>query len=190
MKENFRQFLDRVFPEGEYKLRRAGPEHPLWRIDRLVRPDSPYVGRLWTVEYGCRTCVVFSEVDLSCYWELSGQGPTDALPENVRQRVDDAVAIGLNVLAYATNREPKGKEQSFVSLDGANVDPLAARRLQAMLQVLPVPARAVVLLRYQEDLDPPDIATLLDMPLNTVKSHLRRSLDALRALHGGHPDEY
>jgi len=70
------------------------------------------------------------------------------------------------------------------------VDPLSARRLQTMLQVLPVPARAVVLLRYQEDLDPPEIATLLDMPLNTVKSHLRRSLDALRALHGGHPHEY
>lgn len=70
------------------------------------------------------------------------------------------------------------------------VDPLSARRLQTMLQVLPVPARAVVLLRYQEDLDPPEIATLLDMPLNTVKSHLRRSLDALRALLGGHPHEY
>jgi hypothetical protein len=85
-----RQFLDRVFPEGEYKLRRIGPEHPLWRIDRLVRPESPYVGRLWTVEYGCRTCVVFSEVDLSCYWELSGQSrrenPGDSTAHRRRQR--------------------------------------------------------------------------------------------------------
>ena len=54
-----RRFLDRVFPEGEYQLRRAEASHPIWRIDKLVRPDSPYVGRLWTVEYGCRTCVVF-----------------------------------------------------------------------------------------------------------------------------------
>ena len=72
----FAQFLDRVFPEAEYKLRLAGPEHPIWRIDRLVRPDSPYVGRLWTIEYGCRTCVVFSRVDLSCYWELARPRPT------------------------------------------------------------------------------------------------------------------
>jgi hypothetical protein len=122
-----RQFLDRVFPEGEYKLRRIGPEHPLWRIDRLVRPESPYVGRLWTVEYGCRTCVVFSEVDLSCYWELSGQSRREKLPEPVQQRIDDAIAIGLNVFAYATNREPKGKEASFIATDAVNLDALAAR---------------------------------------------------------------
>jgi hypothetical protein len=125
----FRGFLDRVFPEAEYKLRRVGPEHPLWRIDRLVRPDSPYVGRLWAVEYGCRTCVVFCEVDLSCYWELHGHGlaVTDGLPETVQKRIDDALSIGLNVLAYATNREPKGKEASFVSVDAAAVNALAAR---------------------------------------------------------------
>jgi DNA-directed RNA polymerase specialized sigma24 family protein len=42
------------------------------------------------------------------------------------------------------------------------------------------PARAVLLLRYQEDLDPVEIARALDMPLNTVKSHLQRSLRIMR----------
>jgi RNA polymerase sigma-70 factor, ECF subfamily len=37
-----------------------------------------------------------------------------------------------------------------------------------------------LLLRYQEDLDPVDIARTLDMPINTVKSHLKRSLEILR----------
>jgi RNA polymerase sigma-70 factor (ECF subfamily) len=60
-------------------------------------------------------------------------------------------------------------------------DPLLARRLQAEVLALTPQARAVVLLRYQEDLDPVDIASALDMPLNTVKSHLRRSLALLRA---------
>ena len=109
----FRNFLDRVFPEQEYKLRRAGPEHPIWRVEELVRPESPYVGRLWTVEYGCRTCVVFSEIDLSCYWELYGQGRMRGLPEVVAGRLADANSVGVNVVAYATNREPKGKEESF-----------------------------------------------------------------------------
>ena len=59
-------------------------------------------------------------------------------------------------------------------------DPLLERRLQEMVLRLPPMARAVVLLRYQEDLDPPEIATTLEMPLNTVKSHLKRSLAALR----------
>jgi hypothetical protein len=124
---SLRKFLDRVFPEGEYKLRVAEPSHPIWRIDKLVRPDSPYVGRLWTVEYGCRTCVVFSEVDLSCYWELYGRGRLGDVPELVKQRIDDAMTIGLNVLAYATNREPKGKEYSFAATDAPNLDAIGSR---------------------------------------------------------------
>jgi DNA-directed RNA polymerase specialized sigma24 family protein len=39
----------------------------------------------------------------------------------------------------------------------------------------------LLVLRFQEDLDPLDIAATLDLSLNTVKSHLRRSLDWLRA---------
>ena len=48
------------------------------------------------------------------------------------------------------------------------------------MQSLPAKARAVVILRYQEDLDPADIARTLEMPVRTVKSHLQRSLALLR----------
>ena len=129
----FRKFLDKVFPEKEYRLRRAGPEHPLWRVEELVRPESPYAGRLWTVEYGCRTCVVFSEIDLSCYWELNGRTGRPDFPDTVETRLQDAMAVGANVLAYATNREPKGKEASFV----ATIDPaeLAAAGSRGTIQI-------------------------------------------------------
>lgn len=60
-------------------------------------------------------------------------------------------------------------------------DPLAQNTLRRLVAELAPQARAVVLLRYQEDLDPTDIAAALDMPINTVKSHLKRSLEALRA---------
>ena len=59
-------------------------------------------------------------------------------------------------------------------------DPLLQRHLRALLAHLSPPARAVLLLRYQEDLDPMDIARTLDMPINTVKSHLKRSLEIMR----------
>lgn len=63
-------------------------------------------------------------------------------------------------------------------------DPLAGARLRRLLLDLSPDARAVVVLRFQEDLDPADIAQALQMSVNTVKSHLRRSLDALRAQYG------
>jgi len=116
--KSFRELVGRMFPETEYQLRRVGPEHPLWRVEQTVSPDSPYAGRLWSVEYGCRTCVVFSEADRSCFWELSGDRLGHGLPDRVAQRARDAMAIGVNVLAYATGREPKGKETSFGSASG------------------------------------------------------------------------
>jgi RNA polymerase sigma-70 factor (ECF subfamily) len=59
-------------------------------------------------------------------------------------------------------------------------DPLLQRRLRALVAALPADARAVVILRYQEDMDPTDIAENLEMSINTVKSHLRRSMAVLR----------
>ena len=59
-------------------------------------------------------------------------------------------------------------------------DSLMTEALRRIVATLPEKPRLVVMLRYQEDLDPSEIADLLDMPLNTVKSHLRRSLVILR----------
>jgi RNA polymerase sigma-70 factor, ECF subfamily len=65
-------------------------------------------------------------------------------------------------------------------VSGRETDPLIARRLRLLVAELPPAPRAVVTLRFQEDLDPSDIAQVLDMPVNTVKSHLRRALAVLR----------
>jgi RNA polymerase sigma-70 factor, ECF subfamily len=62
-----------------------------------------------------------------------------------------------------------------------DADPLLGARLRQLLLALSEDARAVMLLRFQEDLDPSEIAAVLEISVNTVKSHLRRSLDWLRA---------
>ncbi len=59
-------------------------------------------------------------------------------------------------------------------------DPLMAHRLRRMIASLPPKARAVVVLRYQEDLEPEEIAGVLGWRVNTVKSQLHRSLKMLR----------
>ena len=66
-------------------------------------------------------------------------------------------------------------------------DPMLQRQLRSLLAELSPPARAVLLLRFQEDMDPTDIAQALDMPLNTVKSHLKRSLESMRQKMAGVP---
>jgi RNA polymerase sigma-70 factor (ECF subfamily) len=66
------------------------------------------------------------------------------------------------------------------SVPSVERDPLMLRRLRALVAALPAAPRAVLTLRFQEDLDPSEIARVLEMPLNTVKSHLRRGLAVLR----------
>ncbi len=53
-------------------------------------------------------------------------------------------------------------------------------RVEQLLLTLPPAQRSVMLLRYQEDLEPEDIAVELDMPLATVRSHLQRAVKLLR----------
>jgi RNA polymerase sigma-70 factor (ECF subfamily) len=59
-------------------------------------------------------------------------------------------------------------------------DALLNRQLQQLVASLPPVQRSVLVLRYQEDLSPDEIATELEMPVATVKSHLQRTLKLLR----------
>lgn len=59
-------------------------------------------------------------------------------------------------------------------------DPMLAEALRQLIATLPDKPRLVMILRYQEDMDPTEIGEVLDMPLGTVKSHIQRSLRLLR----------
>jgi len=93
--------------------------------------------------------------------------------------------VTINRAIDRLRREPKYEsvpleENLNLVSDAHDRDPLLQRRLRELVgRLLPAP-RAVMLLRYQEDLDPMEIARILDMPPNTVKSHLKRSLATLR----------
>lgn len=75
------------------------------------------------------------------------------------------------------------EEQHNVALDSgdeAQISSGATARIEELLVALPEPLRVVVVLRYQEDLVPGEIAELLGQPVATVKSHLQRALQLLR----------
>jgi RNA polymerase sigma-70 factor (ECF subfamily) len=60
-------------------------------------------------------------------------------------------------------------------------DLLLASMLRGLVAQLSPQARMVVTLRFQEDLQLSEIADMLEIPVNTVKSHLYRSLETLRS---------
>ena len=53
-------------------------------------------------------------------------------------------------------------------------------RLEELLRALPESMRVAVVLRYQEEMLPDEIAKLLGQPVATVKSNLQRGLQLLR----------
>jgi RNA polymerase sigma-70 factor (ECF subfamily) len=93
---------------------------------------------------------------------------TDALRRQARQPESDA-------------DEWMDEVHSAPLADGAGgVGPQVEARLEELLRTLPENLRVAVVLRYQEDMMPEEIASLLGQPLATVKSHLQRGLQLLR----------
>lgn len=125
---SFRQLMQRVFPEPEYELRLLSPDHPVWFADEKIAPGD--VVPLLGIDVGCRTSVIYSPQDLSCYWELAREVRGQTLPPEVRARVLAAQAIGTNVLAYATGRELKFKyEIAATSGERPSDDPVERAKL-------------------------------------------------------------
>ena len=80
-------------------------------------------------------------------------------------------------------------EESHGARIEERMSPLGTR-LEHLLTTLPEAQRAALVLRYQEDMMPEEIAAVLDAPLATVKSHLQRGLKLLRAKATSHLREY
>ncbi len=60
-------------------------------------------------------------------------------------------------------------------------DSLLSSYLERMVASLPERQRAAIVLRYQEDMAPDEIAKVMDMNVSTVKTLIVRGLDLLRA---------
>ncbi len=60
-------------------------------------------------------------------------------------------------------------------------DSLLSSYLERMIASLPDKQRAAIVLRYQEDMAPDEIAKVLDMNVSTVKTLITRGLDLLRS---------
>lgn len=87
----FRSLMSQLFPDSE--LKELSPDHPIWHAHF---PVSPARFKLYGIERGCKTVVVYSPQDLSCRWEGN-----DATSDAGKA----AFELGANIIAYATGME-------------------------------------------------------------------------------------
>ena len=66
------------------------------------------------------------------------------------------------------------------TIEASGASSVLETRLEQMLLSLPETLRTAAVLRYQEDLEPEEIARILEQPLGTVKSNLQRAIEMLR----------
>ena len=92
----FRDLMKAIFPERELDLNPLPADHAIWRSKYRLR--DPATHPLWGIEHGCRTVVIYSPDDLSCYWNQLENSPGNP-------RVRSATALGQNIVDYATGRE-------------------------------------------------------------------------------------
>ncbi|MCA9117627.1 MAG: DUF4159 domain-containing protein, partial [Planctomycetaceae bacterium] len=115
----FRELARRIIPPPEGQLQPLSAEHPIYRSEYLLDPGSiPLEG----IDYGCRTAIVYSPDDLSCFWHKWARYDPPERQAEMKGRITRAMRIGTNVIAYATGREPPRKLDATLadSSDGAN----------------------------------------------------------------------
>ena len=115
--EGFRELMKDIFPEAEYKLHPLAKEHPVWRQKHELTPEvHPLLG----IEHGCRTVVIYSPKDLSCFWNQLEAQP--AQPAVIK-----ATKVGQNIIDYATGREMPADKLAAREIKNIKVEATAKR---------------------------------------------------------------
>ena len=140
----FRELIRRVLPEEGYELRLLDVTHPIWHAEVEIEPDQ--IRPIEGINFGCRTSVVFCPAEkqgdgnrpsLSCLWEVAKAYERDEpYPAGVQRQIDAGLDIGINILAYATNREMKTKDQKMLETVGMALAGVNQRRGRVYLGLL------------------------------------------------------
>src|SRR5258707_4900897 len=103
------------------------------------------------------------------YWlrQVTLHRAADAL----RKRRTKAASLGTDLWVELEERH------GLIEMDEES--PLGVR-IEELLAALPESHRVAIILRYQEDMTPDEIAVMMNAPIATVKSNLQRGLKLLR----------
>ena len=93
----------RMFPEKEFELKKLPPTHDIYRSEAVFDPSNP--PELWGVDFGCRTAIVYAPFDHACRWQKWTKYDIATRKANVKSQIALSMNLGVNIIAYATNRE-------------------------------------------------------------------------------------
>jgi hypothetical protein len=98
-----RETVARMFPMDGIDLKRLPADHPVYRAEHLLDPEAV---ELLGVDLGCRTPVIYSPADVSCLWDKWARYDPPRRTAEMKSMITRATQVGVNVIAYATGREP------------------------------------------------------------------------------------
>ena len=102
----FRDLMQQMFPPGEAQFKQLEVDHPVFRSEYLLADAAV---ELWGVDVGCRTPIIYSPYDHSCLWERWTPRDVPGRSPQLTGMITKSTRVGVNVLAYATGREPASK---------------------------------------------------------------------------------
>ena len=186
-----REIVKRMFPDGSASLQKLQGDHPVFRSEYLLNATGI---DLWGVDFGCRTSIIYSPDDLGCLWQKWMKHEPPNRNPDLTQRILRATRIGVNIVAYATGREPPEKlsenpgnrrtveeriERGLLQIarirhsGGWDTAPRAARNLlQALNDTVGVAAST------QVEVIPPTLEELTRFPLTCMHGRYRFQLPA------------
>jgi hypothetical protein len=106
----FKRLVAEIWPDQD--LEELPGDHPVWSNPAPVAPGKPY--KLFGLNQGCKTVLIYSPFDLSCRWET---GKADD------PRCVEAFRLGLNIIAYATGMQPPQPRLTQVTVVSDRPDP-------------------------------------------------------------------
>lgn len=98
----FRTLVKRMFPDGDFELRKLPATHDIYRSEAVFAANPP---ELWGVDFGCRTAIVYAPFDHACRWHKWTKYDIPTRRPDVKSQIAQSMNLGVNIIAYATNRE-------------------------------------------------------------------------------------
>ncbi|MCX6611293.1 MAG: sigma-70 family RNA polymerase sigma factor [Acidobacteria bacterium] len=118
------------------------------------------------------------EVFLSLHQNLASIESEDHARNWLRRTAANRSVDEIRRLKY--RRGPALDQVAEPSVDAEESDPMLMTQLRESVASLPPLARMLTIMRFQQEMEPREIAAELDMPVATVKSRLHRTMKLLR----------